>query len=86
MAHLGGVRLQPGTGMATWLRDHLDHHLPILLGRAGPFAMCSEDEHMDPRQATCEQPPPGWWDITPRASTPAVRTGLPDSTTEDEAS
>ena len=27
------LRLEPGTGMATWLRDHLDHHLPVLLGR-----------------------------------------------------
>ena len=56
------LRLQPGTGMATWLRDHLDHQLPVLLGRAGPFAMCSEDEHIDPRQARVKQPPPGWWD------------------------
>ena len=32
------LRLQPGTGMATWFRDHLDHQLPVLLGRAGPFA------------------------------------------------
>ena len=55
------LRLQPGTGMATWLRDHLDHQLPVLLGRAGPFAMCSEDEHIDPRQARTRQPPPGWW-------------------------
>ena len=31
------LRLQPGTGMATWLRDHLDHQLPVLLGRTGPF-------------------------------------------------
>ena len=46
------LRLQPGTGMATWLRDHLDHQLPVLLGRTGPFSMCSEDEHIDPRQAT----------------------------------
>ena len=79
------LRLQPGTGMATWLRDHLDHQLPVLLGRTGPFAMCSEDEHIDPRQATSEQPPPGWWDITPRTSTPAARASRPGSTTEEEA-
>ncbi len=34
--------LQPGTGIATWLCDHLDHHLPILLGRIGPFAHRTE--------------------------------------------
>ena len=56
------LRLQPGTGMATWLRDHLDHQLPILLGRSGPFAQCSEDEHIDPRIAPAEPPLPGWWD------------------------
>jgi hypothetical protein len=55
------MRLQPGTGMAIWLRDHLDHQLPVLLGRTGPFSMCSEDEHIDPRQARTQQPPDGWW-------------------------
>ena len=28
------LRLQPGTGIATWYRDHLDHQLPILMGPA----------------------------------------------------
>src|SRR5712691_8399237 len=57
------LRLEPGTGIATWLRDHLDHQLPILLGRAGPFAQCSEEEHIDPRQATTQDAPAGWWAI-----------------------
>src|SRR5271166_1685206 len=56
------MRLQPGTGTASWLRDHLDHQLPVLLGRSGPFAQCSEDEHIDPRIAAADPPPPGWWD------------------------
>ena len=42
------MRLQPGTGTANWLRDHLDHQLPILLGRSGPFAQCTADEHIEP--------------------------------------
>lgn len=42
------LRLDPVAGMATWLRDHLDHHLPILMGASGPFAMCSEDRHEGP--------------------------------------
>ena len=42
------MRLQPGTGTASWLRDYLDHQLPVLLGRGGPFAQCSEDEHIEP--------------------------------------
>jgi hypothetical protein len=57
------LRLEPGTGMAAWLRDHLDHQLPVLLGRGGPFAQCSEDEHIDPRKARAEDAPPGWWDL-----------------------
>ena len=56
------MRLQPGTGTASWLRDHLDHQLPILLGRSGPFAQCSQDEHVEPRIAAADQPPPGWWE------------------------
>jgi hypothetical protein len=56
------MRLQPGTGTANWLRDHLDHQLPVLLGRSGPFAQCSVNEHVDPRPALAEPPPPGWWD------------------------
>jgi Domain of unknown function (DUF4913) len=57
------LRLEPGTGMAVWLRDHLDHQLPVLLGRGGPFAQCSEDEHIEPREARAEYAPPGWWEI-----------------------
>jgi Domain of unknown function (DUF4913) len=57
------LRLEPGTGMAAWLRDHLDHQIPILLGRGGPFAQCSEDEHFEPREAVTDIAPPGWWDI-----------------------
>ena len=56
------MRLQPGTGTANWLRDHLDHQLPVLLGRSGPFSQCSEDEHISPRIAAADSPPPGWWD------------------------
>jgi Domain of unknown function (DUF4913) len=56
------LRLEPGTGMAVWLRDHLDHQLTVLLGRGGPFAQCSEDEHIDPREAKADLAPPGWWD------------------------
>lgn len=56
------MRLQPGTGTANWLRDHLDHQLPVLLGRSGPFAQCSVTEHVEPRPAPAEPPPSGWWD------------------------
>jgi hypothetical protein len=31
------LRLQPGTGIATWYRDYLDQQLPILMGARGPL-------------------------------------------------
>jgi hypothetical protein len=39
------LRLDPALGSSTWLRDHLDHHLPRLLDPAGPFKGCKPDEH-----------------------------------------
>ncbi len=57
------LRTQPGTGIATWYRDHLDHQLPLLLGARGPFYQCSEDTHREPHQATADPAPDGWWDL-----------------------
>lgn len=31
------LRTDPGTGLSVWLRDHADHHVPILLSQTGPF-------------------------------------------------
>ncbi|NAZ81040.1 DUF4913 domain-containing protein [Kineococcus sp. R8] len=39
------LRRDPDTGMAVWLRDHLDHHFVILLGSRGPFAQCTAARH-----------------------------------------
>ena len=44
-------RLQLGTGISVWYRDHLDHHLMVLLGARGPFYQCSETAHREPREA-----------------------------------
>jgi hypothetical protein len=41
-------RLEPATGISDWYRDHLDHHLPILLGARGPFYQCDPGTgHLD---------------------------------------
>jgi hypothetical protein len=56
------LRLQPGTGIAAWYRDHLDHQLPILMGTRGPFYQCSEAAHREPREAAVMPAPDGWWD------------------------
>ena len=58
------LRLQPGTGIATWYRDHLDHQLPILMGARGPFYQCSETAHREPREAATMPSPGTWWDGT----------------------
>lgn len=63
------LRLQPGTGISTWYSQHLDHHLPVLLGARGPFYQCSEDSHREPHQARAEPAPPGWWPPDDHAST-----------------
>jgi hypothetical protein len=58
------LRLQPGTGIATWYRDHLDHQLPILMGARGPFCQCSEDAHREPHEAAVVPAPERWWDLS----------------------
>lgn len=55
------LRLQTGTGIGIWYRDHLDHQLPMLLGARGPFFQCSPEEHIEPGRLRTEPAPPGWW-------------------------
>ena len=62
------LRLQPGTGIASWYRDHLDHQLPILMGARGPFYQCSESTHRDPREADAVPAPEEWWDTSTEPS------------------
>ncbi|MFK4637123.1 DUF4913 domain-containing protein [Paenarthrobacter histidinolovorans] len=35
------LRLDGSTGMSVWLKDHLDHHLPMLIDSDGPFRGCT---------------------------------------------
>lgn len=57
------LRLDPQTGMAVWLRDHLDHQLPRLTAPTGPFARCTPDRHEAYRPLPTIPPPPGWPNI-----------------------
>ena len=54
------LRLDAGTGLSVWWRDHADHHLTILLDADGPFKGC-EDGHCDRplEPLPYEQPQPG---------------------------
>ncbi len=58
------LRLQPGTGIGTWYREHLDHQLPILMGARGPFYQCSETVHREPHEAAAQVLPAGRQDPT----------------------
>jgi hypothetical protein len=54
------LRLDAGTGLSVWWRDHADHHLTILLDADGPFKGC-EDGHCDRplEPLPYQQPQPG---------------------------
>lgn len=60
------LRLDPGTGISVWLRDHLDPHMSVLLNENGPFSDCTlNHEHRDDQATHRELPqlpnttPPG---------------------------
>lgn len=55
------LRLQPGTGIGAWYRDHLDHQIPVLMGSRGPFYQCNESTHREPHEAAAAPAPSGWW-------------------------
>ena len=39
------LRLDGNLGISVWMRDHLDHHMTILLDADGPFKGCKPDQH-----------------------------------------
>lgn len=57
------LRKDPGVGMSSWLRDHADYHLAILMEPNGPFKGCSIKGHDSERERfmPAEAPPPGFF-------------------------
>ena len=56
------MRLDAALGTSSWIREHLDHHLPLLLSDSGPFKGCSITKgHTDGRDYTfpLQEPPEG---------------------------
>ena len=56
------LRLDAATGSSSWLREHLDHHLPLLISDSGPFKGCSiKNGHAVDRdyRFPVEEPPEG---------------------------
>jgi hypothetical protein len=52
------LRLDGATGSSTWWRDHLDHHMPILMSPDGPFAD-SQDQNKPGEPLPYAAPPAG---------------------------
>lgn len=53
------LRLDAGTGMSVWFRDHADPCMTVLLGASGPFEGCSDQSHKV-RPALPVQRAPSW--------------------------
>lgn len=52
------LRLDGTTGLSIWMRDHLDHHMPILLSADGPFKRCA-DGHKEIDRLSVDDAPNG---------------------------
>ncbi|WP_255596440.1 DUF4913 domain-containing protein [Cellulomonas sp. C5510] len=52
------LRQDPALGLSVWLRDHLDHHMPIVLASDGPLKGCKPGEHRGERELLTFDPPP----------------------------
>jgi hypothetical protein len=79
------LRIQPGAGIGTWYRDHLDRQLPILLGARGPFYQCSEETHREPHEAAAQPAPDGWWDDAEPGSGEAPDEVAPSGTDDGDS-
>jgi hypothetical protein len=75
------LRLDAGTGLSLWLRDHLDPQLTRLMSADGPFAQCAPDRH-EPLPRLASQVAPGVGAVTSAdavsdASVASARNRLP---------
>jgi hypothetical protein len=72
------LRPEPALGMSVWMRDHLDHHMPVLLDSDGPFKRCSSDRGHRPLEPLPSAPPP--LDFPSKGG--VVRTAAPSADTD----
>ncbi len=65
------LRLDPALGMSVWLRDHLDHHMSVLLSGDGPLKGCKPKQHREERLSPlATQPPPAGLYVDERTQNP----------------
>lgn len=56
------LRIEPGTGVSVWIRDHLDYHMRVLTTReTSPFYRCdiTKKRHHTPDAWPAVEAPPG---------------------------
>jgi hypothetical protein len=53
-----------------WLRDHLDHHMPVLLSADGPLKGCRPGSHCGDREVLAHGAPPAGLYQNERSGTP----------------
>lgn len=51
------LRVDPGTGLSVWYRDHFAPALADLTGADGPFRQCDSGRHVDPEAAPALEAP-----------------------------
>jgi len=52
------LRLEPGTGVSVWIRDHLDYHMGVLTSReTSPFYLCDVEKQRHNTQKTWRSVP-----------------------------
>ena len=56
------LRLDPGTGASSWLRDHADPAMAMLTSPVGPFARCKPGRHHALPSLVLDAPPYGLFD------------------------
>jgi hypothetical protein len=52
------LRQDPGTGLSVFWRDHVDHHMTVLLDADGPFKGCEDGHCEHPLGPLVQQQPP----------------------------
>ncbi len=66
------LRLDPGTGLSVWWRDHADHHMAALLDPDGPFKQCGDGHRDDAPEMLAHTTPPAGLFVDESTSPPAV--------------
>lgn len=65
------LRLDAATGMSVWWRDHVDHHMAVLIDPDGPFSQATDGD-----ENTCKHGQPLPYVAPPAGMFPDVREAI----------